>query len=279
MDILIIGAETALGKAVMYRCPSRGCKGIGSRIDFTQSDKCDEYVESVKPGCVVYCETYINKDETSAEREKAFEINFKRARRAAEAAERAGSKFVYVSSDFVFDGIDRVRRKVSSPMSPLNVYGSSKMAGESACAAACSRTFIVRTSRLYGKGEDNYISRVLRVMKQGRSVKAPYDRLACPTYVKDLAVLILEMAQSEKYGVYHGVNEGYCSLYEMALEIKRLCGYAVSVLPVKGDEIDEFKWEPACCVLDTSCLDGKFRHLPHWKDALMRYLEDEGELI
>ena len=117
------------------------------------------------------------------------------------------------------------------------------------------------------------------VMKQGRSIKAPYDRLASPTYVKDLAVLLLEMAQSEKYGVYHGVNEGYCSLYEMALEIKRLCGYAVSVLPVKGASIASREAEPTRCVLDTSCLDGKFRHLPPWKDALMRYLEDEGELL
>ena len=166
-----------------------------------------------------------------------------------------------------------------SSVNSLNAFGSSKIAGELASIDGCTKSFVVRTSRLYGKGESNYISRVLKQMKQGRSVKAPYDRFASPTYVKDLAILLLEMAQSEKYGIYHGVNEGYCSLYEMALEIKRLCGYSVSVLPVSGDELEEFQREPAYCVLDTSCLDGKFRHLPPWKDALMRYLEDERELL
>lgn len=279
MNILIVGARTALGKAVMYFCPSRGCKGISSDIDFTETDKTYEYIESVKADCIIYCASYIPFDESDEERDKADEINCKRAERAAEAAEKAGIKFIYVSTDFVFDGYDKVKRKPLSSVNSLNVFGSSKIAGELASIDGCTKSFVVRTSRLYGKGESNYISRVLKQMKQGRSVKAPYDRFASPTYVKDLAILLLEMAQSEKYGIYHGVNEGYCSLYEMALEIKRLCGYSVSVLPVSGDELEEFQREPAYCVLDTSCLDGKFRHLPPWKDALMRYLEDERELL
>lgn len=279
MNILIVGAGTALGKAVMYFCPSRGCKGISSDIDFTEADKTYEYIESVKADCIIYCASYIPFDESDEERDKADEINCKRAERAAAAAEKVGIKFIYVSTDFVFDGYDKVKRKPLSSVNSLNAFGSSKIAGELASIDGCTKSFVVRTSRLYGKGESNYISRVLKQMKQGRSVKAPYDRFASPTYVNDLAILLLEMAQSEKYGIYHGVNEGYCSLYEMALEIKRLCGYSVSVLPVSGDELEEFQQEPAYCVLDTSCLDGKFRHLPPWKDALMRYLEDERELL
>lgn len=279
MKILIVGAETALGKAVMYFCPARGCKGIVSASDFINDDKNEEYVMSVKPDCIIYCASYKNIDTSEEERQKAFKVNFEGAKNAAETAEKIDAKFIYVSTDFVFDGAAGVKLKTMSPVFPVNVYGESKLAGEKVCLEKCSKTFIVRTSRLYGKGEDNYISRVLSQMKQGRSIKAPYDRLASPTYVKDLAVLLLEMAQSEKYGVYHGVNEGYCSLYEMALEIKRLCGYAVSVLPVKGASIASREAEPTRCVLDTSCLDGKFRHLPPWKDALMRYLEDEGELL
>lgn len=279
MNILIVGAGTALGKAVMYFCPSRGCKGISSVIAFTETDEIYEYIESVKADCIIYCASYIPFDESDEERVKADEINCKRAERAAAAAEKAGIKFIYVSTDFVFDGCDKVKRKPLSSVNSLNAFGSSKIAGELASIDGCTKSFVVRTSRLYGKGESNYISRVLKQMKQGRSVKAPYDRLASPTYVDDLAILLLEMAQSEKYGIYHGVNEGYCSLYEMALEIKRLCGYSVSVLPARGDDLEEFRLEPAYCVLDTSCLDGKFRHLPPWKDALMRYLEDEGELL
>lgn len=279
MNILIVGAGTALGKAVMYFCPSRGCKGISSDIDFSETDKTYEYIESVKADCIIYCASYIPFDESDEEEAKADETNCKRAERAAEAAEKAGIKFIYVSTDFVFDGYEKVKRKTQSLVNALNVFGLSKIAGELASIDGCTKTFVVRTSRLYGKGESNYISRVLKQMKQGKSVKAPYDRFASPTYVNDLAILLLEMAQSEKYGIYHGVNEGYCSLYEMALEIKRLCGYAVSVLPVRGNDLDEFRLEPAYCVLDTSCLDGKFRHLPPWKDALMRYLEDEGELL
>lgn len=279
MNILIVGAGTALGKAVMYFCPSRGCKGISSDIDFSETDKTYEYIESVKADCIIYCASYIPFDESDEEEAKADETNCKRAERAAEAAEKAGIKFIYVSTDFVFDGYEKVKRKTQSLVNALNVFGLSKIAGELASIDGCTKTFVVRTSRLYGKGESNYISRVLKQMKQGKSVKAPYDRFASPTYVNDLAILLLEMAQSEKYGIYHGVNEGYCSLYEMALEIKRLCGYAVSVLPVRGNDLYEFRLEPAYCVLDTSCLDGKFRHLPPWKDALMRYLEDERELL
>lgn len=279
MNILIVGAGTALGKAVMYFCPSRGCKGISSDIDFSETDKTYEYIERVKADCIIYCASYMPYDKSDEEKAKADEINCKRAERAAAVAEKAGIKFIYVSTDFVFDGYDKVKRKTQSPVNALNVFGLSKIAGELASIDGCTKTFVVRTSRLYGKGESNYISRVLKQMKQGKSVKAPYDRFASPTYVNDLAILLLEMAQSEKYGIYHGVNEGHCSLYEMALEIKRLCGYAVSVLPVRGNDLDEFQHEPAYCVMDTSCLDGKFRHLPPWKDALMRYLEDERELL
>lgn len=279
MRILIIGAQTALGKAIMYLCPSRGCKGIKSDFDFITGDKSKEYILSLNPDCIIYCDSYENLNTTDEEKDKAFNVNCCGAENAAEAAQAAGAKFIYVSTDFVFDGMKKVKLKTFSPVFPVNIYGESKLAGERACLQKCSRTFIVRTSRLYGKGEDNYIGRVLKLMKQGRGIKAPHDVYASPTYVKDLAALILEMAQSEKYGVYHGVNEGYCSLYEMVLEIKRLCGYAVSVLPVKGSSFETDEEEPACLVLDTSCLDGKFRHLPPWQDALMRYLEDEGELL
>lgn len=279
MKILIIGAETALGKAVKYLCPARGCKGIVSASDFIDDNETQEYVMSVKPDCIIYCASYKNLDVSEHERQKAFDVNYKGAKNAAEAAQKIGAKFIYVSTDFVFDGTAGIKLKTVSPVFPVNIYGESKLAGENVCLEKCSKTFIVRTSRLYGKGEDNYIGRTLKLMKQGKGIKAPYDRFASPTYVKDLAVLLLEMAQSEKYGVYHGVNEGYCSLYEMALEIKRLCGYSVSILPVKGETIVSSEEEPARCVLDTSSLDGKFRHLPPWKDALMRYLEDEGELL
>lgn len=279
MKVLIIGGETALGKAVMYLCPARGCRAIAADFDFTDYAGSMERVGIIKPDCIIYCDSYKNINTSPEEREKTFDVNYKGAVNAAKAAESVGARLIYISSDFVFDGMNGVKLKTFSPFSPVNIYGESKMEGEKACVENCSRTFILRTSRPYGKGEDDYISQVLSLMKRGEEIKAPYDRFASPTYVKDLAALILEMAQSDKYGIYHGVNEGYCSLYEMALEIKRLCGYSVSIFPVKGESIKPEEAEPGRCVLDTSCLDGKFRHLPPWEDALMRYLEDEKELL
>ena len=260
-----------------------------SKISYEHLDITDQYevkklLDSIRPDAVIHCAAWTDVD--GAEDENNFEnvwnVNAKGTEYLARAAENISSKMIYISTDYVFDG------KGSSPhrpddrdFAPLNVYGRSKLAGETAVSSLVSRFFIVRTAWVFGLKGKNFVNTMIKAAKKYDHVRVVCDQIGTPTYTVDLARLIADMATTEKYGFYHAANCGisgckYISWYEFCCEIYKKCGLNTKVIPVTTEEYGLSRAErPKNSRLETDKLKKSgFEPLPDWKDALERYLKE-----
>ena len=295
MKIFVTGAGGQLGSDVLrclrqrghevtgsfHRLPSEapedGIRRIG--LDITDREAVFAAVRAERPEAVIHCAawTAVDRAEAPEAREAVFAVNADGTRYAAEAAESVGAKLVYVSSEYVFDGRGDRPWRPEDPASPLNVYGRSKLAGEEAVRAATARHFIVRTSWLFGANGENFIKTMIRLGKARDSVRVVDDQTGRPTYTKDLAELLADMAESERFGTYHASGEGTpVSRYGLCRECFRQAGLAAAVIPVSTAEFGAAgAVRPANSVLDTSKLvENGFAALPDWRDAVGRYLAE-----
>jgi dTDP-4-dehydrorhamnose reductase len=187
---------------------------------------------------------------------------------------------IYISTDYVFDGSgDEPRLADDTDFGPLNVYGRSKLEGENAVRELLEKYFIVRTSWAFGLNGNNFIRSMIRAAGSGNEIRVVNDQIGTPTYTRDLARLLADMAESDRYGAYHATNEGgYISWYEFASEIFRICGTDAKVIPVTTEEYGLSKAKrPLNSRLDRSKLVKEgFEPLPDWRDALKRYLKEAG---
>lgn len=188
------------------------------------------------------------------------------------ASESINSKLVYISTDYVFDGSASSPYHEFSPVSPLNVYGQSKLAGENYVRDFHSRFFIVRTSWVFGTLGDNFVKKMLKLCHTTAQLTVINDQIGCPTYTVDLAKSIIELMNSDKYGIYHISNTGSCSWYEFAKEIFQQSNIHANLKPCTTDEFPQPAKRPKYSVMDHLGLRiNNFHTLPHWKDALNRF--------
>ncbi|MBQ1514426.1 MAG: dTDP-4-dehydrorhamnose reductase, partial [Lachnospiraceae bacterium] len=247
-------------------------------MDITDAEAVAEKVKAAAPDVVVHCAAWTAVD--AAEDEENFAkvraINVTGTKNMAEAAAACGAKIIYLSTDYVFDGQGTEPWKPDcKDYAPLNVYGQTKLDGELAIAAATDRYFIVRIAWVFGVNGSNFIKTMLRVGKSHDTVRVVNDQIGTPTYTLDLARLLVDMAETEKYGYYHATNEGgYISWYDFTKEIYSQAGYKTNVIPVTTEEYGLSKAaRPFNSRLDRSKLvEAGFTPLPDWKDALARYL-------
>ena len=236
------------------------------------------------PDAVIHCAawTAVDAAEEPENREKVFAINADGTRNLAAACKEIDAKLLYISTDYVFDGTGTEPWQPDSEcFAPLNVYGQSKLEGELAVKELLDKYFIVRIAWAFGKNGVNFVETMLRAGKARESVRVVNDQIGTPTYTPDLARLLVDMIQTEGYGIYHATNEGpYVSWYEYTREIYRQAGLHTQVLPVTTEEYGLSKARrPFNSRLDKAKLTEQgFRRLPDWKDALHRYLTDIGEL-
>ena len=299
MRFLVTGVGGQLGHDVMNELAKRGYEGVGSDIhpqyagmqdgtpvctmpyvsmDITDAAAVAEKVKAAAPDVVVHCAAWTAVD--AAEDEENFAkvraINVTGTKNMAEAAAACGAKIIYLSTDYVFDGQGTEPWKPDcKDYAPLNVYGQTKLDGELAIAAATDRYFIVRIAWVFGVNGSNLIKTMLRVGKSHDTVRVVNDQIGTPTYTLDLARLLVDMAETEKYGYYHATNEGgYISWYDFTKEIYSQAGYKTNVIPVTTEEYGLSKAaRPFNSRLDRSKLvEAGFTPLPDWKDALARYL-------
>ncbi|MBQ4309121.1 MAG: dTDP-4-dehydrorhamnose reductase [Lachnospiraceae bacterium] len=299
MKFLVTGVGGQLGHDVMNELAKRGYEGVGSDIhpqyagmqdgtpvctmpyvsmDITDAEAVAEKVKAAAPDVVVHCAAWTAVD--AAEDEENFAkvraINVTGTKNMAEAAAACGAKIIYLSTDYVFDGQGTEPWKPDcKDYAPLNVYGQTKLDGELAIAAATDRYFIVRIAWVFGVNGSNFIKTMLRVGKSHDTVRVVNDQIGTPTYTLDLARLLVDMAETEKYGYYHATNEGgYISWYDFTKEIYSQAGYKTNVIPVTTEEYGLSKAaRPFNSRLDRSKLvEAGFTPLPDWKDALARYL-------
>ncbi len=288
MKVFVTGVAGQLGHDVMNELSQRGYEGVGSDLklesgvplDITDREAVLRVIGEINPDVVVHCAAWTAVDlaEEEDKRPLVMKINRDGTQNIADACARSNCKMLYISTDYVFDG------QGTEPWlpdckdyNPLNVYGASKLAGELAVANTLENYFIIRIAWVFGKNGNNFIKTMLNVGKNHNTVRVVADQIGTPTYTIDLARLLVDMSESEKYGYYHATNEGgYISWYEFTKEIYRQAGYNTKVVPVTTAEYGLSKAaRPFNSRLDKSKLTANgFEPLPAWQDALARYLKE-----
>lgn len=283
MKVLVTGSKGQLGSDLINELTARGHVAVGvdvEEMDVTDSAAVKKVINSVKPDVVIHCAAWTAVDAAEEEEnvKKVRAINAYGTAYIAEECKNIDCKMIYISTDYVFDGRGT---KPWDPdckdYKPLNVYGETKLEGEKAVEKALEKFFIVRIAWVFGLMGKNFIKTMLALGKKYDSLRVVNDQVGTPTYTYDLARLLADMAETEKYGYYHVTNEGgYISWYEFAKEIFRQAGYNTEVKPVTTAEYGLSKAvRPFNSRLDKSKLsENGFKPLPTWQDALERYLKE-----
>lgn len=279
MRIIVTGAKGQLGSDVMQRLSEIGAEAIGAdidRLDITDEKAVDLFFKESHADGVIHCAAYTNVDLAESQKEICRKINADGTRNIAAACEKYGMKLLYLSTDYVFDGRGTEPFETDSPKAPCNFYGETKLEGETEAARLCKRLFIVRISWVFGENGKNFVKTMLRLAAEKPEISVVCDQTGSPTYTKDLAVLLCEMISGCKYGVYHATNEGICSWAEFADKIMELSKSETKIIPIPSSQYKSAAVRPANSRLSKSSLDKNgFSRLPHWEDALQRFLGNE----
>ena len=277
MKVLVTGAKGQLGYDVIKRLEALGDTPIGADIDdfdITDAEKTQGFIIGHKPQAVIHCAAYTAVDRAEDEPEKCRLINVEGTRNIANACRLNGSRLVYISSDYVFGDDGCSLLETDSPKNPQSVYGITKLEGEAA-AMLCPRSFIVRTSWVFGENGGNFVKTMLRLSETHDSITVVNDQTGSPTYTPDLARLLCDMIKTDKFGVYHASNEGFCTWAEFAGEIMRLSNRSTRIIPCTSEEYAAKAKRPKNSRLSKESLDeAGFERLPDWHDALERFLKN-----
>ena len=293
MKVFVTGVGGQLGHDVINELTSRGYEAIGSDVvdmvllgvpyvalDITDKIEVERVIAEIRPDAIIHCAawTAVDAAEDADKQEKVKAINVDGTQNIANAAKIVDAKMIYISTDYVFDGHGTAPWEPDcKEYAPLNVYGQTKLGGELAVSSTLEKYFIVRIAWVFGLNGGNFIKTMLQVGKNHPQVRVVNDQIGTPTYTYDLARLLVDMIESEKYGYYHATNEGgYISWYDFTKEIYRQTGMDTEVLPVTTEEYGLSKAaRPFNSRLDKKKLtDNGFVPLPDWKDALQRYLQE-----
>ena len=292
MKVLVTGVTGQLGHDVVGELLKRGDEVIGSdvlpqvslqivyeQLDITDAVAVNEVISRHHPDVVIHCAAWTAVDDAEDEnnRERVHRINADGTKYIAAAAKTVDAKMVYISTDYVFDGTGETPWQPDcTAYAPLNVYGQSKLEGEQAVVQTLQKYFIVRIAWVFGQNGRNFVRTMLQLAKNHPQLRVVDDQIGTPTYTYDLARLLVDMIDTEKYGYYHVTNEGgYISWYDFAVEIFKQAGLDVTVLPISTAEYGLSRAKrPMNSRLDRSKLqEASFEPLPDWRDALSRYLQ------
>lgn len=295
MKVLVTGVAGQLGYDVIAQLLAQGLEAIGTDIlptvalpsqvayfpmDITNRSSVSKAISEVQADAVIHCAawTAVDAAEDKENQDKVFAVNEQGTKNIAQACKDTNTKMMYISTDYVFDGRGDIPWQPDCKnYKPLNIYGQSKLAGEQAVSSLLNNFFIVRIAWVFGLHGNNFIKTMLKIAQTHDTIRVVNDQVGTPTYTKDLAKLLVQMIQTDKYGYYHATNEGgYISWYDFACEIFRHAGLATKVIPVTTAEYGQSKARrPFNSRLDKlKLVQNGFTLLPTWQDALKRYLEE-----
>ncbi len=301
MKVFVTGVGGQLGHDVVNELAKRGCECVGSdiaseysgvqdgtavvtmpyvQLDITDREAVDRIISEINPDAVIHCAAWTAVDlaEDEDKIDKVRLINADGTQNIADVCKKLDCKMTYISTDYVFNGQGTEAWQADcKDFAPLNVYGQTKLEGEQAVSSTLDKYFIVRIAWVFGKNGKNFIKTMLNVGKKYDTVRVVNDQIGTPTYTLDLARLLADMVETEKYGYYHATNEGgFISWYDFTVEIYKQAGLDTKVIPVTTEEYGLSKAaRPFNSRLDKSKLvESGFTPLPTWQDALSRYLKE-----
>lgn len=284
--ILITGSYGQLGRELQglsYTHSYKEYKFIhtdSDTLDITSNEKVDQFFGNTRVDCIVNCAAYTNVDKAESEQETAMLVNSSAVGYLVKAAARTGARLIHISTDFVFDGRSFLPYKEDDPASPVSFYGKTKLAGEKAVLQYEYGT-VIRTSWLYSPHGNNFFKTILAKGSEADELKVVYDQVGTPTYTRDLARVLLLIAEHSLSGngtcgggLFHYSNEGVCSWYDFAIEILKLTGTHCRVIPVETSEYPAAAKRPHYCVLSKSKIKSQFSLvIPHWKESLISCID------
>ncbi len=278
MKVIVTGVKGQLGFDVMRELKSRGYKSIFGidleDLDITDSVKVQDFMGNHKPDVIIHCAAYTAVDSAEDNRDLCMDVNVNGTKNLVNAARKYNAKFVYISTDYIFDGEKSGEYIVSDTPNPKSVYGESKYKGELE-TLKYFRHFIIRISWVFGRNGNNFVKTMLRLEKERDHLKIVSDQIGSPTYTFDLSRLIVDMIETEKFGIYHATNEGKCSWFDFAKEIFLSAGTNIMLSPIKTSEYPTRAVRPMNSLMSKDSLDQNgFKRLPTWEDALSRYLKE-----
>lgn len=301
MKVFVTGVNGQLGHDVVNELTKRGYEAIGSDIqesysgvmdssavttasyvslDITNKEAVHQVITELRPDAVIHCAawTAVDMAEDDDKVDLVRKVNVNGTRHIADAVKEIDAKMVYLSTDYVFDGQgDKPWQPDDKNFAPLNVYGQTKLEGELAVSSTLSKYYIVRIAWVFGLNGKNFIKTMINVGKTHDTVRVVNDQIGTPTYTFDLARLLIDMIETDKYGYYHATNEGgYISWYDFCVEFYRQYGLKTKIIPVSTAEYGLSKAaRPFNSRLDKSKLtEAGFEPLPTWQDAVRRYLKE-----
>lgn len=278
MRILVTGASGQLGYDVERELERRGIEHLGTssrELDITDREAVERLMAAYRPDAAIHCAAYTKVDLAEDEPERCWAVNADGTRNLAAACREIGAKMLYISTDYVFPGTGERSYETGDPTGPVNTYGRSKLAGELAVQSLLEKYFIVRISWVFGKNGNNFVKTMLRLAETKAELSVVCDQIGSPTYTADLAPLLCDMVQTERYGVYHATNEGTCAWSEFAEAIFELAGRQVVVHPIPTSAYPTRAARPLNSRMSKECLHSNgFQELPEWKNALARYLKE-----
>jgi dTDP-4-dehydrorhamnose reductase len=262
-----------LGQDVVAACAARGHRVVGLRraeLDIRDGAAVEAALRELRPDSVVNCAAWTDVEGAETHEAEAMSVNDEAAALLASAAERLGASFVFLSSDYVFDGSRRRPYLESDLPNPLSAYGRSKLGGETSVAAVNPRHFIVRTSWLFGAGGRNFVETMIGLASEQSEVLVVSDQVGCPTYTPHLSTAIAELIEGGDYGIHHLAAAGHCSWYEFALQIFDSADLDATVLAANSEMIGSVAPRPAYSVLRSE--RRRPLQLPNWRRGLLAYL-------
>ena len=278
MKILVTGVNGQLGHDVIKTLRARNIDCIGADIedfDITDGAAVRQFITACAPDAVIHCSAFTAVDKAEEEPLLCERVNAEGPRNIARVCRDLGAKMMYISTDYVYPGTGDTPYREDDSTGPISVYGRTKLQGEKAVQEELERCFIVRISWVFGINGNNFVKTMLRLAESREEVSVVDDQVGSPTYTADLAPLLCDMILTDKYGIYHATNEGFCSWAEFAAEIFQLAGLPTRVKPISTAEYPAKAPRPQNSRMSKDKLEKNgFSRLPCWQDALKRYMKE-----
>lgn len=278
MKVLVTGVKGQLGYDVVNELTKRGLEAVGvdiEEMDITDAASVRKVIGDAGVDAVIHCAAYTAVDAAEDNEEICRKVNAQGTQNIAEVCKELSIKMLYISTDYVFNGEGERAWEPDDERDPQSVYGMTKYEGELAVQNTLDKYFIVRIAWVFGINGKNFVKTMLNLAKTRDTLTVVNDQFGSPTYTYDLAKLLVDMIQTEKYGIYHATNEGICSWHEFACTIFEKAGIKMNVLPVSSAEYAAKAKRPANSRMSKEKLtENGFEKLPTWQDALERYLKE-----